>query len=113
MADWEDLRHFAALAEAGSLSGAARLIGVEHATIARRGENYHDVPNMFESFVDREIYPRAVLQTDPGAPAPRPFETAGFRPPPRGEEIQRGLMVRRPRQRPSNHGLLRCIRASR
>lgn len=36
MADWEDLRHFAALAEAGSLSGAARLIGVEHATIARR-----------------------------------------------------------------------------
>jgi DNA-binding transcriptional LysR family regulator len=34
--DWEDLRHFAALASAGSLSGAARLIGVEHATIARR-----------------------------------------------------------------------------
>jgi len=36
MVDWEDLRHFAALAETGSLSGAARLIGVEHATIARR-----------------------------------------------------------------------------
>jgi DNA-binding transcriptional LysR family regulator len=36
MTDWEDLRHFAALANAGSLSGAARLIGVEHATIARR-----------------------------------------------------------------------------
>jgi DNA-binding transcriptional LysR family regulator len=36
MTDWEDLRHFAALASAGSLSGAARLIGVEHATIARR-----------------------------------------------------------------------------
>jgi DNA-binding transcriptional LysR family regulator len=34
--DWEDLRYFAALANAGSLSGAARLIGVEHATIARR-----------------------------------------------------------------------------
>jgi len=36
MTDWEDLRHFAALAQAGSLSGAARLIGVEHATVARR-----------------------------------------------------------------------------
>lgn len=34
--DWEDLRYFAALANAGSLSGAARLIGVEHATVARR-----------------------------------------------------------------------------
>jgi DNA-binding transcriptional LysR family regulator len=36
MTDWEDLRHFAALSETGSLSGAARLIGVEHATVARR-----------------------------------------------------------------------------
>ncbi|MHB1238572.1 MAG: LysR family transcriptional regulator [Gallionella sp.] len=36
MANWENLRHFAALAQAGSLSGAARLLNVEHATIARR-----------------------------------------------------------------------------
>ncbi len=36
MLNWENLRHFAALASAGSLSGAARLIGVEHATVARR-----------------------------------------------------------------------------
>lgn len=36
MADWENLRHFAALAHAGTLSGAARLLHVEHATIARR-----------------------------------------------------------------------------
>jgi DNA-binding transcriptional LysR family regulator len=36
MTDWQDLRYFAALAEAGSLSAAARSIGVEHATIARR-----------------------------------------------------------------------------
>ncbi|MES2075383.1 MAG: LysR family transcriptional regulator [Pseudomonadota bacterium] len=36
MVDWENLRHFAALAQAGTLSGAARLLGVEHATIARR-----------------------------------------------------------------------------
>ncbi|WP_211453675.1 LysR family transcriptional regulator [Collimonas antrihumi] len=36
MADWENLRHFAALAQAGTLSGAARQLHVEHATIARR-----------------------------------------------------------------------------
>jgi DNA-binding transcriptional LysR family regulator len=36
MADWEHLRHFAALASGGSLSAAARVLGVEHATVARR-----------------------------------------------------------------------------
>lgn len=36
MPDWEDLRHLAALAEGGSLSAAARRLGVEHATVARR-----------------------------------------------------------------------------
>jgi DNA-binding transcriptional LysR family regulator len=34
--DWEDLRHFMALTQAGTLLGAARLLGVEHATISRR-----------------------------------------------------------------------------
>lgn len=34
--NWDDLRHFACFAEAGSLSGAARRLDVEHATIARR-----------------------------------------------------------------------------
>ena len=34
--DWEDLRHFAAFVACGSLSGAARQLGVEHATVARR-----------------------------------------------------------------------------
>lgn len=34
--NWEDLRHFAAFAVEGSLSGAARRLSVEHATIARR-----------------------------------------------------------------------------
>jgi DNA-binding transcriptional LysR family regulator len=34
--DWEDVRVFLAVAEAGSLSGAARSLGVNHATIARR-----------------------------------------------------------------------------
>ncbi len=36
MLDWQDLRHFVALADAGTLLGAARSLGVEHATVARR-----------------------------------------------------------------------------
>jgi DNA-binding transcriptional LysR family regulator len=36
MADWEDIRHFVALAREGTLSGAARTLGVDHATVARR-----------------------------------------------------------------------------
>lgn len=34
--DWDDLRHFAAFLAGGSLSAAARQLGVEHATVARR-----------------------------------------------------------------------------
>ncbi|MCW2307555.1 LysR family transcriptional regulator [Rhodobium gokarnense] len=34
--DWENLRHFSAFASHGSLAGAARVLGVEHATVARR-----------------------------------------------------------------------------
>ncbi|GGE16174.1 LysR family transcriptional regulator [Aureimonas endophytica] len=34
--DWDDLRHFAGFVEAGSLAGAARVLGIEHATVARR-----------------------------------------------------------------------------
>lgn len=34
--DWEDLRHFLALADGGSLSQAARSLGVDHTTVARR-----------------------------------------------------------------------------
>ncbi|MDO1584766.1 LysR family transcriptional regulator [Rhizobium oryzicola] len=36
--EWDDLRHFAAFAEKGSLLAAARQLGVEHATISRRIE---------------------------------------------------------------------------
>lgn len=36
--DWEDLRVFRALTDAGTLSAAARALGVTHATIARRVE---------------------------------------------------------------------------
>jgi len=36
MINWDDLKYLARLAETGSLSGAARLLGVEHATVGRR-----------------------------------------------------------------------------
>jgi len=34
--DWNDLRHFVVLAREGTLSAAARTLGVDHATVARR-----------------------------------------------------------------------------
>ncbi|HLO78989.1 MAG TPA: LysR family transcriptional regulator, partial [Magnetospirillum sp.] len=34
--DWEDVRHFLALARHGTLSATARALGVNHATVARR-----------------------------------------------------------------------------
>jgi DNA-binding transcriptional LysR family regulator len=34
--DWQDLRYFLALARTGSLSAAARELGVDHATVSRR-----------------------------------------------------------------------------
>ncbi|HTU55776.1 MAG TPA: LysR family transcriptional regulator, partial [Acetobacteraceae bacterium] len=36
MADWEDIRHFLAVAQSGTLSGAARALRVDHATVSRR-----------------------------------------------------------------------------
>jgi DNA-binding transcriptional LysR family regulator len=36
MIDWEDVRHFLAVAESGTLSGAARKLKVDHATVSRR-----------------------------------------------------------------------------
>jgi len=36
MFDWENLRFFLAVAQAGSLSGAARALKVDHATVSRR-----------------------------------------------------------------------------
>lgn len=39
MFDWENLRYFLAVAQAGSLSGAARALKVDHATVSRRLES--------------------------------------------------------------------------
>jgi DNA-binding transcriptional LysR family regulator len=36
MVDWEDIRHFLAVARSGTLSGAARDLKVDHATVSRR-----------------------------------------------------------------------------
>ncbi|MGP0092094.1 MAG: LysR family transcriptional regulator [Xanthobacteraceae bacterium] len=36
MTDWEDLKHFAVFAREGTLSAAAGVLGVDHATVARR-----------------------------------------------------------------------------
>jgi DNA-binding transcriptional LysR family regulator len=36
MLDWEDIRHFLAVAQTGTLSGAARSLKVDHATVSRR-----------------------------------------------------------------------------
>jgi DNA-binding transcriptional LysR family regulator len=36
MVDWEDIRHFLAVAQIGTLSGAARYLKVDHATVSRR-----------------------------------------------------------------------------
>ncbi|KJC60029.1 LysR family transcriptional regulator [Bradyrhizobium sp. LTSPM299] len=40
--NWDDLRHFSALASTGSLSAAARMLDVEHATVARRIASLED-----------------------------------------------------------------------
>ncbi len=36
MVDWEDIRHFVAVAQSGTLSAAARSLKVDHATVSRR-----------------------------------------------------------------------------
>jgi DNA-binding transcriptional LysR family regulator len=38
--DWDDLRHFLAIARSGSLSGAARALGVNHSTVFRRLQGF-------------------------------------------------------------------------
>jgi DNA-binding transcriptional LysR family regulator len=49
--DWEDIRHFVALARQGTLSGAARALRVNHATVARRISG-------FESALGRPLFDR-------------------------------------------------------
>lgn len=62
MFDWEDLRHFAAFVRAGSLSGAAKVLGVDHATVARRIASLEASLDL--KLVDRRA--RSYLLTDDG-----------------------------------------------
>ena len=59
MTDWEDLRHFLAVAECGTLSGAARRLNVDHATVSRRLAGLEDALDV--RLVDR--LPRACRLT--------------------------------------------------
>lgn len=49
--DWDDLRYVIAVAETGTLSGAARLLGVNHATVLRRVNSFEE--NMGLAIFDR------------------------------------------------------------
>lgn len=42
MTQWDDLRYFLAVARSGSLSGAARELGVNHSTVLRRIQAYEE-----------------------------------------------------------------------
>lgn len=77
MPNWEDLRHFVALAREGSLSAAARALGVDHATVARRISALEADTGM--KLVDRRA--RSYVLTDAGkrvAETATPMEDAAF-----------------------------------
>ena len=77
MADWEDLHHFVTLARDGTLSAAARTLGVDHATVARRVAALEASTGL--KLVDRRT--RATTLTDDGrriAAVAAPMEEAAF-----------------------------------
>src|ERR1700733_11384634 len=77
MSDWEDLRHFVVLAREGTLSAAARRLGVDHATVARRVAALEAETGM--KLVDRRA--RSYALTEIGrrvAATAAPMEDAAF-----------------------------------
>jgi DNA-binding transcriptional LysR family regulator len=77
MSDWENLRHFVVLAREGTLSAAARLLGVDHATVARRVAALEAETGL--KLVDRRA--RSYQLTDDGrriAATAMPMEEAAF-----------------------------------
>ncbi len=77
MADWEDLHHFVTLAREGTLSAAARTLGVDHATVARRVAALEESTRL--KLIDRRS--RATTLTDDGkriALVAAPMEEAAF-----------------------------------
>jgi len=69
MFDWENMRHFLALARIGTFSGAARSLKVDHATVSRRLSALED--EMKTRLVER--FPRSCKLTQAGQ---RVFELA-------------------------------------
>lgn len=61
--NWEDLHHFRTLAQQGSFSAAARALGVDHTTVARRVSALEAALGL--RLVDR--LPRSVVLTEAGA----------------------------------------------
>jgi DNA-binding transcriptional LysR family regulator len=77
MSDWENLRHFVVLAREGTLSAAARLLGVDHVTVARRVAALEAETGL--KLVDRRA--RSYQLTDDGrriAATAMPMEEAAF-----------------------------------
>ena len=77
MLDWNDLRHFVVLAREGTLSAAARALGVDHATVARRVAALEASTAL--KLVDRRA--RSYALTDDGrriAAAAAPMEEIAF-----------------------------------
>ena len=77
MTDWEDLHHFITLAREGTLSAAARSLGVDHATVARRVAALEESTGL--KLVDRRS--RVTLLTADGkriAEVATPMEEAAF-----------------------------------
>jgi DNA-binding transcriptional LysR family regulator len=54
LSDWDDLRYFLAVAEKGSLSGAAKYLGVNHSTVFRRINQFEEktAVRLFERLAD-------------------------------------------------------------
>ena len=77
MLDWNDLRHFVVLAREGTLSAAARALGVDHATVARRVAALESATAL--KLVDRRA--RSYALTDDGrriAAAAAPMQEIAF-----------------------------------
>jgi DNA-binding transcriptional LysR family regulator len=77
MLNWEDLRHFVVLAREGTLSAAARVLDVDHATVARRVAALEAATAL--KLVDRRT--RTTILTDDGrriAAIAAPMEEAAF-----------------------------------
>ncbi len=88
MLDWTDLRHFIALAREGTLSAAARALGVDHVTVARRIAALERATRL--KLVDRRA--RLYVLTEDGrrlAAAAAPMEDAAY-------AVERAIKAARP-----------------